>query len=210
MKHCPTCHRCYDDTQAACTEDNSALVESRPRSPALAGRYWLEVFLGRGNQGTAYEAIEVGNNRPVIAVELLSTEVLDDPQARERFHAAAQAAGRNNGQEVGEVRNRAPLPGGGAYVVMDLIDEDGRPRGCRRRARAGRHSRRRRGAKFGHGRASPSRRGGRVATVRVRLGYVVEDKRGRKRRGEVAQELRLVKAGDRWEISGQRGENMLR
>lgn len=52
--------------------------------------------------------------------------------------------------------------------------------------------------------------GGRVATVRVRLGYVVEDKRGRKRRGEVAQELRLVKAGDRWEISGQRGENMLR
>jgi len=52
--------------------------------------------------------------------------------------------------------------------------------------------------------------GGRAATVRVRLGYAVEEKRGRKRKGEVAQELRLVKAGDGWKVSGQSGENMLR
>lgn len=52
--------------------------------------------------------------------------------------------------------------------------------------------------------------GGRAATASVRVSYVVEDKGGKRRRGEATQELRLVKAGDGWKISGQRGENMLR
>lgn len=51
---------------------------------------------------------------------------------------------------------------------------------------------------------------GRAATASVRIRYVVEDKGGKKRRGEATQELRLVKTGDEWRISGQRGENMLR
>jgi ketosteroid isomerase-like protein len=124
MKHCPECHRCYDDARADCADDQSALVESRPGSPLLAGKYRLEEFLGRGGHGTAYEATALADGRPVIAVELLRAEVLDDPQALERFHSAAQAAGRNNGQEVGEIRESGPLPGGGAYVVMGLLDEE--------------------------------------------------------------------------------------
>lgn len=124
MKHCPACHRCYDDAQATCAEDHSTLVESRPGSPLLAGKYRLEEFLGRGDQGTAYEATALADGRSVIAVELLRAEVLDDPQALARFHSAAQAAGRNNGQEVGEIRDSGPLPGGGAYVVMGLMDEE--------------------------------------------------------------------------------------
>jgi ketosteroid isomerase-like protein len=121
MKHCPTCHRCYEDGLAVCTEDHSALVESRPGALLLAGKYRLEEFLGRGDQGAAYEATALADGRSVIAVELTRVEVLADPQALERFHSAAQAAGRNNGQEVGEVRDSGLLPGG-AYVVMDLID----------------------------------------------------------------------------------------
>jgi ketosteroid isomerase-like protein len=124
MKHCPACHRCYEDAQTACAEDQSALIESRPGPPALAGKYRLEEFLGRGDQGTAYGATALGDGRSVIAVELVRAEVLNDPQALERFHAAAQAAGRNNGQEVGGIRDSGSLPGGGAYVVMELIDGD--------------------------------------------------------------------------------------
>jgi ketosteroid isomerase-like protein len=122
MRHCPTCRRCYEDGPAVCTEDDSALVESRPGALLLAGKYRLEEFLGRGDQGIAYEATALADGRSVIAVELLRAEVLADPQALERFHSAAQAAGRNNGQEVGEVRDSGLLPGGVAYVVMDLID----------------------------------------------------------------------------------------
>jgi ketosteroid isomerase-like protein len=52
--------------------------------------------------------------------------------------------------------------------------------------------------------------GGRTASARVRLSYSVEEKGGRTRRGEVTQQLRLVKTGGGWKISNQRGEKMLR
>ena len=96
MKHCPACHLCYDDARADCAEDHSALVESRPGSPLLAGKYRLEEFPGRG------------------------------------------------------------------------------------------------------------------VTARVRPGYAVEDKRWRKRNGEITQELRLVKAGGGWKNCGPGGESVLR
>lgn len=124
MKYCPTCQHCYEDGPTVCPDDDSSLAEARAGAALLAGKYRLDVLLGRGDQGTAYEATELGNGRPVIAVELQRAEVLSDPDALGRFHAAAQAAGRNNGQEVGEVRDSGPLPGGGAYVVMELKGED--------------------------------------------------------------------------------------
>lgn len=123
MKYCQTCRHCYEDAEALCPRDGAALAEARPGTRLLAGAYQLEVFLGRGDIGAAYEATEVRGGRPVIAVELLRGEVLADTQSLERFHQSAQAAGRNNGQEVGEIRDSGPLPGGGAYVVMELIDE---------------------------------------------------------------------------------------
>jgi ketosteroid isomerase-like protein len=52
--------------------------------------------------------------------------------------------------------------------------------------------------------------GGRFATVRIRLAYTVLDKEGKTRRGVAAQVLRLVKTGDGWKITDQRGENILR
>jgi ketosteroid isomerase-like protein len=124
MKYCQTCQHCYEDAEAFCRADGTTLIEARPGASLIAGKYQLETLLGRGDQGTAYEATEIEGGRSVIAVELLRGDVLSDPAALERFHLAAQAAGRNNGQEVGEIRDSGALPGGGAYVVMELIDEE--------------------------------------------------------------------------------------
>jgi hypothetical protein len=124
MKLCPNCQHCYEDTDIVCPEDNSSLAAARAGSLLLAGKYRLEQLLGSGDIGTAYAATETGSGRHVIAVELLREDVLSDPQALERFHSAAQAAGGNNDQEVGQILEHGPLQGGGAYVAMELLDSD--------------------------------------------------------------------------------------
>lgn len=122
MKLCPECQHCYEDADIVCTEDNAALTEARAGSRLLAGKYRLEQLLGSGDIGIAYAATDARSERHVIAVELLRDDVLSDPQALERFHSAAQAAGRNNDQEVGQIFEHGPLEGSGAYVVMELLD----------------------------------------------------------------------------------------
>jgi hypothetical protein len=124
MKLCHECQHCYEDTDTVCTEDNAALTTARVGSRLLAGKYRLEQLLGNGDIGTAYAATDTHSERHVIAVELIRDEVLSDPQALERFHEAAKAAGRNNDQEVGQVSEHGALAGGGAYVVMELLDGD--------------------------------------------------------------------------------------
>lgn len=128
MKLCPQCHHCYEDVDAVCPEDKTPLTAARSGTRLIADKYRLEQLLGSGDIGIAYAATETRSDRHVIAVELVRDEVLSDPQALERFHSAAQAAGRNNDQEVGQIFEHGALHGGGAYVVMELLDGDNEPK----------------------------------------------------------------------------------
>jgi serine/threonine protein kinase len=120
MKLCPACQRCFEDTDAVCSFDSTALVPSRHGSRMIAEKYRLDRLLGRGGMGAVYEGTHVDLDRPV-AIKLLLPDFTADPEALERFRREARAAARLNHPNVADTYDYGSLPEGGAYIVMELI-----------------------------------------------------------------------------------------
>lgn len=121
MKLCTACQRCYDDTDAVCSVDNTALVPARHGSRMIADKYRLDRLLGRGGMGAVYQGTHVDLDRPV-AVKLLLPDFIADQDALERFRREARAAARLNHPNVADTYDYGALADGGAYIVMELID----------------------------------------------------------------------------------------
>ena len=121
MKLCPTCQHCYEDTDASCAQEGHAgLVPSRPGPRLIADKYLLDRLLGRGGVGAVYAGTHVELGRPV-AIKLLLPDFLTDQQALERFRREARAAARLNHSNVPDIYDYGTLPGGEAYLVMELV-----------------------------------------------------------------------------------------
>lgn len=120
MKLCPACQRCYEDTEAVCSEDQTALVHSRPGTRLVGEKYRLDRLLGRGGVGAVYEATHLDLDR-VVAVKLLLPDFTSDADALERFRREARAAARLNHPNVADTYDYGALPEGGAYIVMELV-----------------------------------------------------------------------------------------
>jgi serine/threonine protein kinase len=120
MKLCPACQRCYEDSDAVCSYDSTALAPSRHGSRLIAEKYRLDRLLGRGGMGAVYEGTHVDLERPV-AIKLLLPDFTADMEALERFRREARAAARLNHPNVADTYDYGSLPEGGAYIIMELI-----------------------------------------------------------------------------------------
>jgi serine/threonine protein kinase len=121
MKLCPICHRCYDDTDTTCLNDQTALVASRPGGRLISDKYRLDRLLGRGGMGAVYAGTHVELDRPC-AIKLLLSDFTSDTDALERFRREARAAARLNHPNVADTYDYGVLPDGGAYIVMELVE----------------------------------------------------------------------------------------
>lgn len=121
MKLCATCRRCFEDASEFCTVDGTGLHFIRPGSCTIADKYHLEQQIGRGGMGTVYAATHRELERGV-AVKLLQSDFVSDPNALERFRREALAAARLNHQNVADVFDYGTLPDGSAYIVMELVE----------------------------------------------------------------------------------------
>lgn len=121
MKLCPICHRCYEDADISCHNDQTALVASRPGSRLIADKYRLDRLLGRGGMGAVYAGTHVELDRPC-AIKLLLSDFTSDTDALERFRREARAAARLNHPNVADTYDYGVLPDGGAYIVMELVE----------------------------------------------------------------------------------------
>jgi serine/threonine protein kinase len=121
MKLCPICQRCYEDAESICSEDQTALVHSRPGSRLIAEKYRLDRLLGRGGVGAVYAGTHVDLDR-AIAIKLLLPDFTSDADALERFRREARAAARLNHPNIADTYDYGALPEGGSYIIMELID----------------------------------------------------------------------------------------
>jgi serine/threonine protein kinase len=121
MKLCPICHRCYEDTDTSCFNDQTALVASRPGTLMIADKYRLDRLLGRGGMGAVYAGTHVDLDRPC-AIKLLLPDFTFDTDALERFRREARAAARLNHPNVADTYDYGVLTDGGAYIVMELVE----------------------------------------------------------------------------------------
>ncbi|HVG39859.1 MAG TPA: protein kinase, partial [Pyrinomonadaceae bacterium] len=122
MKLCPSCHRCYEDSDLRCAElGHLALVAARPGRTRITEKYQLDRLLGRGGMGAVYAGTHVELDRPV-AIKLLLPQLMADAGALERFRREARAAARINHSNVAGVYDFGLLPDGEAYLVMELVE----------------------------------------------------------------------------------------
>ncbi len=104
----------------------SALASQAPASGTLIGRtldqkYYLESKLGVGGMGTVYRArrLLIGDT---VAVKVLHSDQVADPQAVERFRREAQTAARLKHPNVVTVYDFGVSREGLNYLVMELAE----------------------------------------------------------------------------------------
>ncbi|MGZ8437292.1 MAG: protein kinase domain-containing protein [Candidatus Limnocylindrales bacterium] len=86
----------------------------------LGGRYRLIDLLGQGGMATIYRAADTGLGRDV-ALKLLRSEYLRDPDFSSRFRQEAQAAASLSHPNVVTVYDYGEDPSG-PFIVMELVD----------------------------------------------------------------------------------------
>jgi GAF domain-containing protein len=120
LNECPRCGRCEPATVMICPNDGAAmkLVPSVPR--VVDNKYRLEQLLGRGGMGAVYRARDMRLDR-LVAVKVVRAELLGDREARRRFHREAQIVARLQHPSIVAIYDYGNLPGGGAFLVMELI-----------------------------------------------------------------------------------------
>ncbi|MEO8903169.1 MAG: serine/threonine-protein kinase [Polyangiaceae bacterium] len=104
----------------------------------LAGKYRLEVLIGRGGMGSVWRAEHLGLNAPV-AVKLLDmVDFSDSAEARNRFHREARAAAAIRSPHVVQILDHGVDPALGVpFIVMELMEGESL---AQRLARSGRIS----------------------------------------------------------------------
>jgi serine/threonine protein kinase len=121
--------RSFVPTAARRRPANFAPAASRPPLDALnqdtAPLKWtdftLEKQIGAGAMGRVYRALERGTNRPV-AVKFLRKSWVGDAAAMKRFVREAQTVASWDHPAIVATRGWGATPGGGLFLVMDLVD----------------------------------------------------------------------------------------
>ena len=120
MTECPRCGRCEDSGASICPADGAPLqpVPSVPR--IVDNKYRLDQLLGRGGMGAVYRARDMRLDR-LVAVKVVRAELLGDADARRRFRREAQIVARLQHPSIVAIFDYGTLPGGGAFLVMELV-----------------------------------------------------------------------------------------
>lgn len=89
----------------------------------LDGKYRIEGLIGRGGMGAVYRATHVGTGR-VVAVKVILPQLVQDPDALERFRREARAAGGLRHPNIVDVTDFGTARVGEtdvAYLVMEHL-----------------------------------------------------------------------------------------
>jgi GAF domain-containing protein len=120
VRECPACGACYDSTADRCRRDGEALSLSLPTARTVAGRYRLDLLIGRGGMGAVYEAFDLRLKRTV-AIKFLVGRPFGHEQAMRRFRREARTLARIQHPNIVEVYDYGDLDGQGGYLVMERI-----------------------------------------------------------------------------------------
>jgi hypothetical protein len=92
-----------------------------PQAPLPYSDFLLQRQIGAGGMGKVYRSLQKSLDRPV-AVKFLRRSLLEFPQAIDRFIAEAKTVARLRHPGIVGVHGLGRTPGGGYFIVMDLID----------------------------------------------------------------------------------------
>lgn len=88
----------------------------------IADRYVVEKKLGAGGMGQVYFARDLRLNRRPIVIKILSSELLEESFAQQRFKKEVEALSRIHHDGVVKVLDTGALTDGRPYIVMEYVD----------------------------------------------------------------------------------------
>lgn len=129
-RFCPRCGASAPAPQAATVptelrnEWNAAgatFLANSPIGRTIEGKYRLDKLLGEGGMGCVYSATRllIGDS---VAIKILHTETMHDPNAIERFRREAQAAARLKHPNVVAIYDFGVGAADSVFLVMELAD----------------------------------------------------------------------------------------
>lgn len=123
MKHCPACHRPYDDAVKFCPHDGTVLPGG---SDEYVGRRLMQQFdilaqCGEGAMGTVYRARQINMDR-LVAIKILRRDLVRDRTVVKRFYREAKAAARLSHPNIITVHLVAETDEGLPYIVMEHLE----------------------------------------------------------------------------------------
>lgn len=133
MKICPSCHRCYEDSESYCALESSiTLTHERDGTCLVGGKYRLDYRLGRGANGAVYKCTHVELNQPRAVKLLLPDTPNSDPNRQYRLRREALTACRFDHPNVVRVydfgtniisgaEGDAGKTSGELYIAMEFI-----------------------------------------------------------------------------------------
>ncbi|MGI8494979.1 MAG: protein kinase domain-containing protein [Pyrinomonadaceae bacterium] len=127
MKECPKCELCFSDEVQVCPYDGTAVRQTMPGPPLLAGRYLLEKRLGRGAMGQVYLAKDQNLGTRHVAVktvrqDLLNSDDLQEGEAIARFEREARSAASIIHPNVVGVTDFGKTSDGVFFLVMEYVE----------------------------------------------------------------------------------------
>ncbi|MFC1641720.1 serine/threonine-protein kinase [Myxococcota bacterium] len=98
-----------------------ALPDSISEGAVIGNRFEVERVLGRGGMGIVVGVFDRQRGQPV-ALKLLSADVIDQPEAVERFQREARASQCIDSEHIAKVLEAGTLDNGHPYLVMEYLD----------------------------------------------------------------------------------------
>jgi serine/threonine-protein kinase len=117
---CPTCGRIANGKTTSCPADGAPFRKVHGVPRVIDRKYRIDERIGRGGMGAIYRARDLRLDRDV-AIKIVHAELLNDPDARGRFRREAQLVARLQHPSIVSIFDYGTLPGGGAYLVMELV-----------------------------------------------------------------------------------------
>jgi serine/threonine-protein kinase len=117
-KYCASCRGIFPVEATVCERDGSPLEQVEQ---VLAGRYVLKSVIGSGNMGTVYRATQLPMGRDV-AVKLMHSDLVRNPDLVERFEREAQAAATVDHPNAITVFDSGRTSDGQVYISMELLE----------------------------------------------------------------------------------------
>jgi tRNA A-37 threonylcarbamoyl transferase component Bud32 len=120
MNECPRCGRCEESDTVACPTDGSPMKPAAGVPRIVDNKYRIEQLIGRGGMGAVYRARDMRLDR-LVALKVVRSELLSDPESRLRFRREAQIVARLQHPSIVAVYDYGTFVDGGAYLVMELV-----------------------------------------------------------------------------------------
>lgn len=132
MKICPVCKTESPPSAEFCPKDGATLSEDDGRGTGtkmlydsligelIDGRYKVETRLGEGALSTVYAATHKLIEKRV-ALKVLKSEFVADPEIVERFLREAKAASRLSHENIISLSDFGKVPSGAPFFVMELL-----------------------------------------------------------------------------------------